>query len=176
MFLDSIINRLSYSSSYLDGSFEDALDGSLLASLADLDSTSDSENSELQLEVFEIIKQAPGKLVLDEQFSKLQSMPVQFFRIQVIADLNKDGSRRYIIYANEKEFNSFEYGRDIYKKVAEEVIKTRYNKQRYPIYITDIDLSPELKEAEGSHGIQATQLLKFKQEIERRLSQAIKNL
>lgn len=175
LFLDSIINRLSYSSCYLNGSFEGDLDSSLIASLSDLDAAIDAE-VDLKLEVFEIQKQSPGQLLLEEQFSKLQNLPAQFFRIQVITDLNKDGSRRYIIYANEKEFNSFEYGRGIYKKVAEEVIKARRNKQRYPIYITDIDLSTELKEAETSHGIQATQLLKFKQEIERRLNQAIKNL
>ncbi len=44
------------------------------------------------------------------------------------------------------------------------------------IYITDIDLSQELRDSESSHGLQVTQLLKFKQEIERRLNQAIKNL
>ncbi len=178
LFLDSVVNRLSYSNSYFDGTLENimdtTLDDSLLLSLADLDAV--TEGIDLQLEVFEIQKQSPGQLILEEQFSKLQSMPAKFFRIQVIADLNKDGSRRYIIYANEKEFNSFEFGRDIYKKVAQEVISSRPSQQRYPIYITDIDLSPELKEAESSHGIQATQLLKFKHEIERRLNQAIKNL
>ena len=178
LFLDSVVNRLSYSSSYFDGTLDDILDStlddSLVSSFVDLDS--DESAIDLQLEVFEIQKKSPGQLILEEQFSKLQSMPAQFFRIQVIADLNKDGSRRYIIYANEKEFNSFEYGGDIYKKVAEEVINSRQSGQRYPIYITDIDLSPELKETESSHGIQATQLLKFKQEIERRLNQAIKNL
>ncbi len=178
LFLDSVVNRLSYSSSYFDGTLDNIInstfDDSLISSLADLDSY--ESDIDLQLEVFEIQKQPPGKLILEEQFSKLQSMPTQFFRIQVIADLNKDGSRRYIIYANEKEFNSFEYGRDVYNKVAEEVISSRHDRQHYPIYITDIDLSPALKEAESSHGIQATQLLKFKQEIERRLNQAIKNL
>jgi len=182
LFLDSIINRLSYSSNYIDGYFDASLDGitdsmldnTLLSSLVDLDS--DEPEIDMQLEVFEIQKQSQGQLILEEQLSSLQGMPAHFFRIQVIADLNKNGSRRYVIYANEKEFNSFEYGRDIYKRVAEEVISTRQNRQRYPIYITDIDLSPELRETESSHGIQATQLLKFKQEIERRLNQAIKNL
>ncbi len=176
LFLDSIINRLSYSNSYLDGSLEDVLSNSQLASLSDLGSASGSADIDLQLEVFEIQKHSPGQLVLEEQLSKLQNMPVQFFRIQVIADINKNGNRHYIIYANEKEFNSFEYDSDIYKKVAEEVIKNRCDKKRYPIYITDIDLSSELKESEGSNGVQATQLLKFKQEIERRLNQAINNL
>jgi adenylate cyclase class 1 len=60
--------------------------------------------------------------------------------------------------------------------VAEEVVSTRHDRQRYPIYITDIDLSPALRDAEGNQGIQATQLLKFKREIERRLNSAIKNL
>lgn len=178
LFLDSVVNRLSYSLSYFENTLDKTLgsefDDSLISSLADIDSY--ESDIDLQLEVFEIQKQSPGQLTLDEQFSKLQSMPAQFFRIQVIADLNKDGSRCYIIYANEKEFNSFEYGRDVYKKVAEEVISSRHGRQHYPIYITDIDLSPALKEAESSHGIQATQLLKFKQEIEYRLNQAVKKL
>ncbi len=186
LFLDSIIDQLSCSSSYLDGSVDNTqhidfgtdasklLDDTFISSLTDLDI--EEPEVDLQLEVFEIQNQVPGQLTLDEQLSKLQSMPAHFFKIQVIADLNKDGSRRYVIYANNKEFNSFEFGADIYKQVAKEVIHTRKSKQRYPIYITDIDLSPELREAEGSHGIQTTQLLKFKHEIERRLNQAIKIL
>ncbi len=174
LFLDSIVNRLIYSNNYLDSRLDDDLDKSMTLSLSELNS--ENKELDLQLEVFEIKKQSQNQLILEEQFTKLQSMPVQFFKIQVIADLNKDGSRRYVIYANEKEFNSFEYGHDIYKKVAEEVINARAEQQRYPIYITDIDLSPELKESENTHGLQTTQLLKFKQEIERRLNQATKNL
>ena len=176
LFLDSIINRLSYSNSYLDESLEDVLSNSQLASLSESGSASGSADIDLQLEVFEIQKHSPGQLVLEEQLSRLQNMPSQFFRIQVIADINKNGNRHYIIYANEKEFNSFEYDSELYKNVAEEVMKTRSDEQRYPIYITDIDLSSELKESESSHGVQATQLLKFKQEIERRLNQAINSL
>jgi adenylate cyclase class 1 len=177
LFLDSVVNRLSYSNNYFNGTLDDAsidINSAFDDVLSDLDN--EVADVDLQLEVFEIQKESPNQLILEEQFSKLQSMPVQFFKIQVIADLNKDGSRRYVIYANGKEFNSFEYGRDVYKKVAYDVIQARHGQQRYPIYITDIDLSSELKDAESSHGIQATQLLKFKQEIERRLNQAIKNI
>lgn len=176
LFLDSVVSRLSFSSqfnTYMDNSLDDFLLDSTVA-LDDIDDLS-NEPSELQLEVFEIEKQA-GQLQLSEQLSRLQSMPARFFRIQVIADINEDGSRRYLIYANEKEFSSFEYGHDVYKKVAEEVVSTRQGNERYPIYITDIDLSPELRDSESNHGLQVTQLLKFKQEIERRLNQAIKNL
>ncbi len=173
LFLDSVVSRLSFSSQF-NTYMESSLDDLLLDSTVALDDLSD-EPMELQLEVFEIEKQA-GKLTLNEQFSRLQSMPARFFRIQVIADINDDGSRRYLIYANEKEFSSFEYGRDVYKKVAEEVVGTRQGNQRYPIYITDIDLSQELRDSESSHGLQVTQLLKFKQEIERRLNLAIRNL
>ncbi len=176
LFLDSVVSRLSFSSqfnNYIDPSMDDLLLNSTVA-LDDIDCP-DNNAAELQLEVFAIEKQ-DGKLKLSEQLSRLQSMPVRFFRIQVIADINDDGSRRYLIYANEKEFSSFEYGPDVYKKVAEEVVQTRRDNERYPIYITDIDLSQELRDSESSHGLQVTQLLKFKQEIERRLNQAIKNL
>lgn len=60
--------------------------------------------------------------------------------------------------------------------MAEEIVLTRKNRQTYPIYITDIDLSTILIEAEGSQSIQITQLLKFKFEIERRLNHAVRNL
>lgn len=173
LFLDSVINRLSFSS-HFDTYFDEGDETSLIIPLDELD---DNDSTiELKMEVFEIQKQAPGKFKLSEQFSRLQSMPVQFFKIQVIADVNKDGSRRYNIFANNKEFSSFEFGHDVYSKVAEEVVKTRRNNQRYPIYITDIDLSQELRDAESNNGLQITQLLKFKHEIERRLNQAIKNL
>ena len=211
LFLDSVINRLNFSSHFdsplsLDETFllEDQLETSLIASLDDYDFTradftradftredftgedvteghltsrgfSETE-IDMQLEVFEIRKQSPGQFVLDKQDSKLQNIPVQFSRIQVIVDLNDDGSRHYVIDVNEKEFNSFDHGNNIYKKVAEEVVSTRHDQQRYPIYITDIDLSQTLRDAESSHGVQITQLLKFKQEIERRLNLAFKNI
>ena len=165
LFLDSVINRLSFSS-HFDTYLDD--DNSLIIPADELDDPA----TDIYLEVFEIQKQQ-GTLILDEQFSRLQSMPVQFFKIQVIADVNNDGSRRYQIFANDKEFSSYEHGQDIYRKVAEEVVSTRRNHQRYPIYITDIDLSQELRDAESNNGLQITQLLKFKQEIERRLNQAI---
>ena len=136
----------------------------------------DNEAAEIQLEIFEIVQQASNKLKLKEQFSKLENVPVHFFRIQVIADLDNHGSRCYTIYANNKEFNSFEYGQALYKKVAEEVVNARKSKQTYGIYITDIDLSPTLIEVEGNQSIQISQLLKFKSEIEQRLNKAIRNL
>jgi len=181
LFLDSIIKRICLNHGPCDIS-ENSLDTvSALSPDNDLDDLEevlegDNSDSDMQLEVYEIRAKTAQNLLLRDQFSKLQSMPIHFFRIQVIADLDDNGKRLYLIYANEKEFSSFEFGQNLYKKVAEEVVNTRQNRQRYPIYITDIDLSESLIDAEGSQSIQITQLLKFKYEIERRLNQAIRSL
>ncbi|MCU7837356.1 MAG: class I adenylate cyclase [gamma proteobacterium symbiont of Taylorina sp.] len=180
LFLDSIIKRICLNNSRCD-LFQDVFDMTSTLTpdnMNEFDNELDDDNSttDMQLEVFEIVTKTPQNLLLKDKFSRLQGMPAHFFRIQVIADLDDKGKRLYIIYANDKEFSSFEYGQKLYKKVAEEIVCTRQNRQRYPIYITDIDLSETLIEAEGSQSIQITQLLKFKYEIERRLNQAIKNL
>ena len=191
LFLDSIVKRI-----LLNTGLDNFYQGSIETSFFDLDRinthldlndsnfntnneqelNSDNEEAEIQLEIFEIEQLTSNKLILKEQFSKLENVPVHFFRIQVIADLDNHGSRCYTIYANNKEFNSFEYGQDLYKKVAEEVVNARKSKQTYGIYITDIDLSPTLIEIEGNQSIQISQLLKFKSEIEQRLNKAIRNL
>jgi adenylate cyclase class 1 len=174
LFLDTVINRLCFTSD-INSLIVSNQDTTLI--IPDDDDFDVSANGvDLQLEVFEIQKQRQNELTLDEQFSRLQSMPVKFLKIQVIADLTSEGKRTYNIYANDKEFTSYEHGSELYHKVAEEVVNSRYNRETYPIYITDIDLSQELRDAESSNGLQVTQLLKFKQEIERRLNQAIKNL
>ena len=178
LFLDAIINRLNYSNSIFE---EDATSDSNSSLIDPEKVTANISNDalamkDLSLQIFEIAKYSNKKLHLIEQKNQLKNIPMNIFRIQVIVDLDLNRRRHYIIYANDKEFNSFEYGHDIYIKVAEEVINTRQKQQRYPIYITDIDLSEELKEQESQYGIQISQLLKFKQEIERRLNQAIKNL
>ncbi len=176
LFLDSIIKRICLNDAQCD-LFQD-LDEEQSSFLVEEEEGVETNNSdiEMQLEVFEIGAKSPQKLVLYDQYEKLQGMPAHFFRIQVIADIDDNGKRVYTIYANEKEFSSFEYGKELYNKVAEEVVATRKNRQTYPIYITDIDLSSKLLDTEGSQSIQITQLLKFKFEIERRLNLAIKNL
>lgn len=189
LFLDSIVKKILLNTS-LDNFYQESIE----TSFYDLDKTNseldlnenyfnngsdrtiESDETGIQLEIFEIETKTSNQLILKEQSSKLENIPVHFFRIQVIADLDDNGSRCYTIYTRKKEFSSFEYGKNLYQKVAQEVINTRQSKQRYAIYITDIDLSPALIEAEGSDSIQISQLLKFKSEIERRLNQAITDL
>jgi len=181
LFLDSIIKRMNLSVS-TGNLLQDASDSELSLDLDDMDSEIESDEanaasgSEIYLSVFEVKAKTPQNLILKDQFSRMQTMPVHFFRIQVIADIDDNGKRLYIIYANGKEYSSFEYGKNLYNTVAEEVVNARQSKQRYPIYITDIDLSDALIEVEANSNIQITQLLKFKFEIERRLNLAIKNL
>ena len=65
-----------------------------------------------------------------------------------------------------------EYGSNLYREVARYIVSLRGSGERYPIYITDIDLAPNLL-SEGMDQLQTAHFLKYKKMIEERLVQEL---
>ncbi|MGK0441619.1 MAG: adenylate cyclase class 1 [Pseudohongiellaceae bacterium] len=64
-----------------------------------------------------------------------------FFNVQAIGNRDDNGRLLFSIYCDQQEFSEHELGDDLYNQVATYIIKQRKSQERYPCYITDLDLS-----------------------------------
>jgi len=94
--------------------------------------------------------------------------PSKYVSLQVIGD-KIGGEVVFSIYCEGQEFTTLEYGEKIYFEVAKHVLSKRKSGSKYPIYITDLDLSKSLLDMDMKH-LQTFHYLKYKKEIEDHLS------
>lgn len=81
-------------------------------------------------------------------------------------------SGQVTLYCNQQEFSELEHGERLYEQVAAAILSVRRTAERYPCYITDLDLSQRIPEQE----LQTARFLKKKAELELRINQAMQNL
>ncbi len=98
-----------------------------------------------------------------------------YFDVQVIA---RSVGRQvdYTLYCDHREFSSLQYGEDLYTEFARHVVARREQGGRYPIYVTDIDVSRDVLGAEVRGAIQTVHYLNYKKRIEERLRRALDEL
>jgi adenylate cyclase, class 1 len=92
-----------------------------------------------------------------------------FYDVQVIVE-PVTGKRAHItLYCNHREFSELEFSGDLYAAVAEHILAQRHEGNRYPCYITDLDLSAVLGEGQA----QTVHYLRYKSRLEEALNQAL---
>jgi adenylate cyclase class 1 len=94
----------------------------------------------------------------------------QFFNVQAIADYDLNGTLIFNVYCDQQEFTELELGDSLYDTVARYILSQRSDKERYPCYITDIDLSRCVNDVNGP---QTVHYLRYKQRLERALNEAL---
>jgi len=105
---------------------------------------------------------------------RLHTQPnTRFYDVKVMAETTH-GHVDYTIYCNAEEFSSLDHGDQIFQRVAQHILACRATGERYPIYVTDIDVSPDLLGVEHQQ-MHAVNYLKYKKKIERKLNQTIRN-
>jgi len=154
LFLNSIINRMQYDPSR--------------------DMTMNFDN-EIELYIYQMNRQS-NRLTINKQNANQFPLPKQFLNIQAIGNPSNDETQYFSIFCDDTEFSALDYGNNVYHQLASYVVNNRPSGLRYPIYITDMDLSSDLMESEGFQSIHISQLLKYKQEIEKKLNLAIKQV
>ncbi len=92
--------------------------------------------------------------------------------IQVIAQII-NGKTEFTLYCNGKEFSTLEYGQEVFQQVATYVLEHRRGRGKYPIYITDIDLSALHMEDSETGGLQTIHYLRYKRRIEQHLNDTL---
>lgn len=99
-----------------------------------------------------------------------------FINIQVIGEPDGEGNITYNIYCDEKEFSALEHGEGIYLAVATYILRQRLNQERYPCYITDLDLSLCRDLIAPQTGLQLSHYFQMKARIEQQLNIALQAL
>lgn len=135
------------------------------------------ENASLMLdalEIYKVKKRRTNKYGFERKTADADR-PLHYFNVQVIGDM-VDQNAAFTVYCNDEEFSSLDYGRDLFKEVVRYVLKQRGSGQRYPIYITDVDLSPTLLGARSGDKVQAIDYLKYKKRIEEKMNRELAKL
>lgn len=97
-------------------------------------------------------------------------------KISVIAEPDAQGGIGYSILCNEKEFSSLVYGDDLFAEVATHIMNYRAQGERYPCYITDLDLSQCRDIIAQQADLQLNHYLNIKADLESRLTRALLNV
>ncbi|MBC9252790.1 adenylate cyclase [Pseudomonas alcaligenes] len=92
-----------------------------------------------------------------------------FYDVQAIVE-PAEGDRVHVtLYCNHREFSELEYGDELFSAVARHILAQRRTNERYPCYITDLDLSRIL----GDGQAQTIHYLRYKAELETALNDAL---
>lgn len=94
-----------------------------------------------------------------------------FYDVQAIVE-PADADRVHVtLYCNHREFSELEYGAELFAAVARHILNQRRGAERYPCYITDLDLSRIL----GDGQAQTTHYLRYKAQLEGALNSALQS-
>ncbi|MGK0172153.1 MAG: adenylate cyclase class 1 [Gammaproteobacteria bacterium] len=94
------------------------------------------------------------------------------FDIQVIGE-QIDGATQFTLFCEGMEFSTLDHGDRVFEALARHIVGKRHGGGRYPIFITDIDLS-RMSERSGSlPTLQTIHYLHYKKRIEERLNAEI---
>lgn len=126
------------------------------------------------LEIYKVSKRRGNKYAFERQTLQSDLSP-NYFNVQVIGDVVKQ-STAFTVYCNDEEFSSLGLGKDLFREVAKFILKQRNSGQRYPIYITDIDLSPSLVGSHRADRVHIIDYLKYKKRIEEKLNSELAKL
>ena len=113
-----------------------------------------------------------GEWVLTPVFPKGDAAKRRYFNLQVIGERGGTGQSLFTLYCDEREFSTLEHGEGLFQAVAQHILSRRKGGERYPLYITDVDIS-QLLSGEGSGEVQTIHFLNYKKRIEERLNEEL---
>lgn len=92
-----------------------------------------------------------------------------FYDVQAIIEPADEARVHVTLFCNHREFSELEYGHELFSAVARHILAQRRTAERYPCYITDLDLSRIL----GDGQAQTIHYLRYKAELETALNDAL---
>ncbi|GAC1031639.1 class I adenylate cyclase [Pseudomonas sp. No.21] len=126
--------------------------------------------SDLEILYYEVLPSPPQRAQQVERRAAPQA-PVShpFYDVQAIVEPLDTDRVHVTLYCNHREFSELEYGGELFASVARHILSQRSEAERYPCYITDLDLSRVLGEGHA----QTVHYLRYKAELEKQLNQAL---
>lgn len=116
-----------------------------------------------------------GRCRFERKFIDPDKLRKSYFHVQVITNM-ADQKPVFTVYCEDQEFSSYDHGKGLFRAVAEYVYSRRSSGQKYPIYITDLDLAPELLGERASSKVQIIEYLNYKKRIEEALNKELQGL
>lgn len=118
-----------------------------------------------------------NQLQLHPQQVSTDLNPLHLFDIEVIVERDGLGESTYSILCEQQEFSSLIDGPQLFSKVAQYILQQRLriskNNERYPCFITNLDISQCATQIAGDHGLQIIHYLRLKTELETQLNSAL---
>jgi len=133
-----------------------------------------TEQSMHAYEMFEIKQPINDSLYVDLKRKPVTSERHNYFNIQVIGDIFSLNHDTFYLYCDGKEFSNLEHGKRVLVEAVKYILSKRKQRERYPIYITDIDANQSSSLQERY--VQTAQLLNYKKQIEQQLNNTLKSL
>ncbi|MCI0506168.1 MAG: class I adenylate cyclase [Gammaproteobacteria bacterium] len=121
------------------------------------------------IEFYRVKRLPDGKCDFIRQESSYEKNKRAYFHVQVVGSVI-DQKTVFTMYTEDKEYSSLDYGINLFREVAKYVLRRRPSGERYPIYITDLDLAPALLGERASSQFQIIEYLNFKKRIEEKLN------
>lgn len=128
------------------------------------------------LEIYQAFKKYHGRSQLVRHREQAAGEEQRYFDVQVIAGVSDNNRPEFTIYIDAREFSSLEFGDGLFRETALYILERRKSGLRYPIYITDIDLSHRIAGVAGADQMQTVHYLEYKKTIEERLNRALATL
>jgi adenylate cyclase class 1 len=130
--------------------------------------------SDIPIRIYELagnIKQHQGIAERRELHNNLAQL--HYINIKAIVEMDSAQELRFSIFCNEQEFSSLAHGDELFKAVASYIVRRRKQGERYPCYITDLDLSLCHDTLAQQTGLQLGYYLQLKADLENRLNAAL---
>lgn len=135
----------------------------------------DGKDSEAPLEIlyYQLLPDAPLRAQrLERRPAPEAQVSHPFYDVQAIVEPGDGRQRHVTLYCNHREFSELEYGRELYRAVAQHILAQRAGGERYPCYITDLDLSAVL----AGQQAQTVHYLRYKSGLEDALNMALQQV
>ena len=134
----------------------------------------DSQRPQDELQLNEILPASnnqPTRIVARK--IPAQTLETDFYAVQAIAEPgNEERDWVVSIFCEHREFSALDYGDQLFTAVARHILERRQQRSRYPCYITDLDLSA----ADPAGKMQTIHYLRYRQQLEQALNQAMDSL
>jgi len=137
-------------------------------------STELSPETAITYDFHPILKSLNGTLHVELKTKPKISTKHSYFNIQVIGDIFNLKNESFYLYCNTIEFSNLEFGNNVLNEAVAYILSQRRKGERYPIYITDIDISQSSRS--NDNPLQTVQLLAYKKQIEEKLNTTLKSL
>jgi adenylate cyclase class 1 len=129
-----------------------------------------TQTEALDILYYEVLPPAPMRAQFLERRAPPQTaVSHPFYDVQAIVEPAEQGRVHVTLFCNHREFSELEYGNELFSAVARHILSQRSGHERYPCYITDLDLSRVLGESQT----QTIHYLRYKTRLEAALNSAL---